>query len=38
MDKLPIAAALDEVVANYLEWERQDYLESLAVVRWAMKM
>lgn len=27
------AAALDEVLANYLEWERQDYEESVAAVR-----
>ncbi len=27
------AAALDEVLANYLEWERQDYRESVEAVR-----
>ena len=27
------AAALDEVVANYLEWERQDYQEAVEGIR-----
>jgi predicted transcriptional regulator len=27
------AAALDEVLANYLEWERQDYKESVEATR-----
>jgi predicted transcriptional regulator len=27
------AAALDEVLANYLEWEQQDYLESVEAIR-----
>jgi predicted transcriptional regulator len=27
------AAALDEVLAEYLEWERQDYKESVAAIR-----
>jgi hypothetical protein len=27
------AAALDEVLANYLEWERQDYNETVDGVR-----
>ena len=26
------AAALDEVLANYLEWERQDYCETVDAV------
>lgn len=26
-------AALDDVLANYLEWERQDYDETVAAVR-----
>jgi hypothetical protein len=26
------AAALDEVLANYLEWEREDYDETVAAV------
>jgi predicted transcriptional regulator len=27
------AAALDEVVANYLEWKRQDYQEAVEGIR-----
>ena len=27
------AAALDAVLADYLEWERQDYQESVAAIR-----
>ena len=27
------AAALDEVLANYLEWEQQDYQESVGAIR-----
>jgi predicted transcriptional regulator len=27
------AAALDNVLAEYLEWERQDYAESVAAIR-----
>lgn len=28
-----IAAAVDEALAAYLEWERQDYSESVAAIR-----
>ncbi|MEO7142412.1 MAG: hypothetical protein ABI165_02815 [Bryobacteraceae bacterium] len=28
-----MAAALDDVLANYLEWERQDYIETVDAVR-----
>jgi wobble nucleotide-excising tRNase len=27
------ASALDEVLANYLEWEQQDYQESVEAIR-----
>ena len=27
------AAALDEVIANYLEWEQQDYRESVEAIQ-----